>query len=212
MSKLQKFRSVCFAYTQQKGKLDPRCEQGRFIGYDKNSPAYLVYYPDTEKVQKHRLVKFTNKTVNEKETQTHEPQTEYQDREVHHRVLDNEENDDEKMGNASGQSVQGDVSVSEIEGEQSSAGGQGRKNPPRVRRRPVHLQEYDMEDTADRLVTSVDSCYRAICDIPQNYQDAIRSTRSRQWISAMNDEMQSLKENDTFKITQLPPGKKGSGG
>ena len=44
-----------------------------FFRYDKNSPAYLVYYPDTEKVQKHRLVKFTNKTVNEKETQTHGP-------------------------------------------------------------------------------------------------------------------------------------------
>ncbi|XP_061753964.1 copia protein isoform X1 [Nerophis ophidion] len=149
MSKLQKFGTVCFAYTQEKGKLDPRCEQGRFIGYDKNSPAYLVYYPDIEMVQKHRLVKFTNKTVNEKETQTHGPHTEYQDREVHPRFLDSEENNDEKMGNASGQSVKDDVSVSEIDGEQSSAGGQERKNPPRVRRRPVRLQEYDMEDTAD---------------------------------------------------------------
>lgn len=71
----------------------------------------------------------------------------------------------------------------------------------------MHLQDYETEDTVDQLVTCVDSCYRAVCDIPQNYQEAIGSTKSRQWINAMNDEMQSLEENDTFKITQLPLGK-----
>lgn len=210
MSKLQKFGSVCFAYTQEKGKLDSRCEQGIFIGYDKNSPAYLVYCPDTDKVQKHRLLKFTNKTAKEKETQTPGSHIECQDREVHPRVLDNEENVDEKMGNASGQSVQGDVSVAECE--QPSTESEARKNPPRARRKPLHLQDYETEDTVDQLVTCVDSCYRAVCDIPQNYQDAIGSTKSRQWINAMNDEMQSLEENDTYKITQLPLGKKAVGG
>lgn len=68
VSKLQKFGFICFAYKQEKGKLDPRCEQVIFIGYEKNSPAYLVYYPDREKDQKHRLVKFTTKTANEIET------------------------------------------------------------------------------------------------------------------------------------------------
>ena len=47
VSKLQKFGSVCFAYKQEEGKPDSRYEQGVFVGYDKNSPAYLVYYPDT---------------------------------------------------------------------------------------------------------------------------------------------------------------------
>lgn len=106
------------------------------------------------------------------------------------------------MGNASGQSVQGDVSDVEVE----------LKNPPRTTRKPVRLQDYETEDTVDKLVTCVDSCYRAVCDIPQNCQDAIRSTKSRQWINAMNDEIQSLEENDTSKITQLPPGKKAVGG
>ena len=49
----------------EKGILDPRSEQGIFVGYDKYSPAYVVYYPGTERVQKHRLVKFTTKTANE---------------------------------------------------------------------------------------------------------------------------------------------------
>lgn len=75
----------------------------------------------------------------------------------------------------------------------------------------MRLQDDETEDTVDKLVACVDSCYRAVCDIPQNYQDAIRSTKSQQWIHAMNGEIQSLEENNTFKITQLPPGKKAVG-
>lgn len=208
MSKLQKFGSLCFAYTQEKGKLDPRCKEGLFVGYDKNSPAYLVYFPDTEKVQRHRLVKFNNKEPREKETQTHGLYNECQGSEVQPRASGIEENDG-KVGNASGQSGQGDVS--EVESEQPSTENGARRNPPRNRRMPVRFMDYDT-DTTDRLVTCVDACYKAVCDIPQTFQDAIGSNKSQHWKNAMDDEMQSLKENETFKITQLPPGKKTVGG
>lgn len=93
MSKLQNFGSRCFAYnTLEKGKLESRCVQGLFIGYDKNSLAYLVYYAETEKIQKYRLVKFTNRTTVEKETQTHGSHIECHDREVFPNVLDIEKN------------------------------------------------------------------------------------------------------------------------
>ena len=39
------FGTVCFAYIQEKKKLDDRAEKGIFVGYDKGSPAYLIYYP-----------------------------------------------------------------------------------------------------------------------------------------------------------------------
>ena len=54
---------MCYAYKQDRKKLDPRCEKGVFVGFDKNSPAHLVYYPHTRKVLKHRLVKFITKNV-----------------------------------------------------------------------------------------------------------------------------------------------------
>lgn len=41
-----------------------------FVGYDRNSPAYLVYYPNTRKVLKHRLVEFMTKSEVECSTQT----------------------------------------------------------------------------------------------------------------------------------------------
>lgn len=116
MSKLHKFGSSCFAYNSlEKGKLEPRCVQGLFIGYDKKSPAYLVYYADTEKVQKHRLVKFTNRMTIGKEMHTHGSHIEYHDREVFPSVLYIVKNDGEEKGGTPNQNVQG--GVSEVKGE-----------------------------------------------------------------------------------------------
>ena len=47
---MREFGSKCYAYRQGKKKLEPRCD---FIGYDKNSTSYLVYYQDTRKVLRH---------------------------------------------------------------------------------------------------------------------------------------------------------------
>lgn len=152
----------------------------------------------------------TNKSGNEKETQTHGSYIECHDRELYPKTLDTVKNDDDKMGNASSQSGQDDISM--VEGEQLSTECVTRKNPTRTRRKPVHLQDYETEDKVDKLVTCVDYCYRAVCDMPQNYQDAIRSPNSQQWIKAMDDEIHSLEKNNTFKITQLPPDKKAVGG
>lgn len=44
LSKMRVFGSECFAYKYDKKKLDTRCEKGVFVGYDKNSPAFLVFY------------------------------------------------------------------------------------------------------------------------------------------------------------------------
>lgn len=209
---------MCFAYKQEKGKLDSRCEQGVFVGHDKNSPAFLVYYPDTERVQKHRLVKFTTKEANEKETQTSESYIEYNDREAHPKVNNSEENvDDDKIQNVPGQEMQSGVSGALPEQSENTQPGKDtktvkRRNPQRIRKKPAHLQEFETEDTVDKLQTCVDSYYRAVCDIPQTYQDAIASTKSSQWKNAMNEEMRSLEENETFSLTKLPPGKQAVGG
>ena len=60
VSTMHVFGTVCFAYEQNKTKLDARCKQGIFVGYDKGSPAYLVYHPDTNEIRRCRCVKFTD--------------------------------------------------------------------------------------------------------------------------------------------------------
>lgn len=70
LSNMRIFGSECYVYKQDKKKLDSRCEKGIFVGYDKYSPAYNVYYPETGKVLKHRLVKFITKGSADNQTQT----------------------------------------------------------------------------------------------------------------------------------------------
>lgn len=42
-----------------------------------------------------------------------------------------------------------------------------RKNPQRARKKPTYLQDFETEETRDKLQTCIDFCYRAACDIPQ---------------------------------------------
>ena len=57
------FGTTCFCYVQNKTKLDP-CEKGIFAGYDKQSPAYLIYFMETMAIKKVKCVKFTDSDDN----------------------------------------------------------------------------------------------------------------------------------------------------
>ncbi|KAE8654946.1 hypothetical protein F3Y22_tig00117034pilonHSYRG00285 [Hibiscus syriacus] len=48
-------------------------------------------------------------------------------------------------------------------------------------------------------------------DIPITYQEAIQSLESDKWKSVMDEEMQSLQKNNTWKLAQLPKGKRAIG-
>ena len=39
--------------------MDPCCEKDIFVGYDKQSPAYSIYFPETMAIKRVRCVKFT---------------------------------------------------------------------------------------------------------------------------------------------------------
>ena len=70
LSKMNIFQSASYAYKNLKKKLDPKYEQGIFVGYDRNSPAYLVFYPEDNRVPKHWQIKFISNVKNQ-QTQTY---------------------------------------------------------------------------------------------------------------------------------------------
>lgn len=56
---------------------------------------------------------------------------------------------------------------------------------------------------------TADYCYRAICGIPQTFEEAMRSANSEEWREAMDEEVQLLNEqNKTFTATTQPKGMK----
>ena len=224
VSRMQRFGSVCYNYQQEKGKLDSRCDQGRFVGYDKNSPAYLVYHPNTNKVQKHRLVKFVSKTAAEKQTQTDEP--DLNDDSVGHRVRTRgtqgvnrsaekalEQNEPGKSPHCDSPRAANESTEHNETGSVTSVDPESRRYPTRERRAPNYLGDFVREDSdSDGMHVTVDYCCRAVCGIPQTYGEAMQSDNSKAWRKAMNEEIQSLNENKTFTPTTLPVGKKPVGG
>ena len=58
LSNMHVFGSACYAIVQNPKKLDARSQKGIFVGYDKGSPSYLVFFPETNRVERVRCVKF----------------------------------------------------------------------------------------------------------------------------------------------------------
>ena len=53
-----------------------------------------------------------------------------------------------------------------------------------------------------------DYCYKATCNIPRTYREEIDSSDAHCWVEAMHEELESLKENNIFELTNLAEGKK----
>ncbi|KAE8656194.1 Early-responsive to dehydration stress protein (ERD4) isoform 1 [Hibiscus syriacus] len=51
----------------------------------------------------------------------------------------------------------------------------------------------------------------AIDDVPATFNEAVQSSEHKNWRIAMNEEMQSIQKNQTWKLTSLPKGKKAIG-
>ena len=74
----------------------------------------------------------------------------------------------------------------------------------------IRRQRRDIQKSA-RFMDMVAYALPVVGDIPSTYPKAILSSESGNWAGAMEEEMESLKKNKTWKLTQLPKGKKAIG-
>ena len=65
--------------------------------------------------------------------------------------------------------------------------------------------------SVDSQEVTVDYCYRVGYG-PQTYRDAVNCEESSEWYKAMDSEMESLVQNETFKVEELSEGKTVIGG
>lgn len=212
LSNMRVFGSECFAYTQNNKKLDARCKKGVFVGYDKGSPAYLVFFPESGKIQKFRVVKFlqqgiaenlqvghihSNETKLNPDVSSEEtPQSILSDNNLFH-------------SNGDGESVH--VNTLPVNDNDTQTNSQNTRYPKRQSVPPAYLKDYVTDTDDDQIMTNIDYCYR-VAAFPQSYKEAIESPECESWKNAMGEEMNSLKVNETFTLTNLPEGRKLVGG
>ena len=198
VSNMHIFGTKCYGYVQNAKKLDARSKKGIFVGYDRDSPAYLVYYPEFNKVERVRCVKFLEQSIYAPETVDDEillptPQT----------TVDTDQTQNDSVMTLGSEDV--------TEDNQADSSQQGRY-PKRTRNKPKHLEEFVLDgDLEDITNYTVDYCYR-VANIPTTYSEALKSNEATKWQKAMDDEMTALTENETYELVTPPEGRQIVGG
>ena len=189
LSNMHVFGTACFAYIQNAKKLDPRSKEGIFVGYDKKSPAYLVYYPENNKIERVRCVKFSD---------------------FRNSNVQDYSNDDELVSVPTllpaveqipaGKNIGSEnIAIPELHEESNNS-----RYPTRARIKPAYPNEYVVETVVDKPTNdTVDYCYK-VDNVPSCYEEALNSPHVTNWVNAMDDEMDSLVGNDTFVLTPIP--------
>ena len=223
LSKMNVFGTVCYGYVHgHKKKLDPRSKAGIFVGYEKNSSSFLVYYPSERKVQRHGLVTFTDYFQKNLEKSKNDDNN--------NNIIINDNNDNitnqnDVPENNNISNVPENINMpadvikndndndnfinSEIRdpAEEQTNIPIARQNPIRIHHQPEYLKDY--VKTVDTGACYVDFCYKAA---PKTYNEAISSDEADLWKKAMDEEMSSLEENKTYEVVDLPEGKHSVGG
>ena len=181
LSKMEQFGSMCFAYVQQKKKLDNRAEQGIFVGYDTRSPSYLVYFKGTGAVKKVRVVEFP--------TLCNEDDDEYVPPLIYNGI------EKEEISPISTKNVEPDPPLSE---------NPPKRYPERIRKKPDYLSDYvttylSQNNESNFSDVTVDYLCK-VNNLPTSYEEALKSPFKNNWMGAMKEEMKSFEDNETFTL------------
>ena len=227
ISNMNIFGTICYPHKEGHiSKLDDRCTKGIFLGYDKNSPAYIIYYPESNKILLRRCVTFTDKFV-------------YQDTSPLSKAPLEEiaysDDDDYFPDNVAPDEVEPEVptpvedvpdevpdGVDENGLENENEMVQRYEPERRNRRQPQYLQDYVVGEAVDNEVVdfvsmhdafeNTDYCFKTDVYVPKTFKQAMTCPDAEKWKDAMDDEMNSLRENQTYEIVPLPADKHVMGG
>ncbi|CAN6457819.1 unnamed protein product [Victoria cruziana] len=182
-------------------KLDSRSVKCIFIGYPKGSKGYRLYNPLIGLIES-RDVEFLEYCENNDIIQSDNEPTEYDDI-----LFDNEIIGKEPIYTQSG---------NEPADEQIDSGSQNMSETPernlphtligykRSRAPPSHLSDYylylsegsEHQENSSVLLENL------------SFDEAVSSSESVEWISAMNEEIESIQRNQVWELVDLPPGRK----
>ena len=241
LSILHIFGTICYTYEQNKKKLDDRSKRGLFVGYDRESPSYLVYHEDTRRVQRCRCVKFTDLFTLDQDESSKDPNmvkdvvTENvveTPKMVKNVVTENVVKNPKMVKNVETENVveppmiesvevvdvnpDVDTDIDDVISLPQNNDLQSSINDPIV---PIKTEsDSDENDSSTRRHRNAPSylrdyvCMMSSTKIPTSYNQAMSSNDADEWKQAMDDEINSLIVNKTYDLVPLPEGKKPVGG
>ena len=113
--------------------------------------------------------------------------------------------EDQPIGTEEVQTAAEDLQATAEQGQVIDANETSRRST-RTRNPPAYLNDYVVDGVARTTdETFINNCYRVrVDDVPKTYKQAMNSASAPKWKDAMDAEMQSLQENDTFELVPPP--------
>ena len=195
-------RFGCKAYmaipAEKRRKLDDKAKKLVFVGYESGSKAYRLLDMTTDKI-------FISRDVHFIEGDHHDGQF-LSSTAVKSTPVKSEKTDDAKL-----EQIMPDFEVEVNLFEPQSEGGT-EPTGDLIEQPQQHTVEerrsarVNKGKPPQRLIEAANQVTNELQE-PRNYQEALTSAESDEWIKAMNVEMQSLNKNKTWTLTTLPEGK-----
>ncbi|KAI0992283.1 hypothetical protein K3495_g15903, partial [Podosphaera aphanis] len=210
ISKIRVFGSVC--YYKAKGnnlkKLDPKAYQGILVGFNEN--IFKIFNPETKKsiwVRDIHIIEnqfLTEKTELRKiETPLHEI---YFSNKIQSNQATNQINKEKIPQTQIKESISDNTTINHLENEDDIIEADKilyQKQPMMIQKSMQISPEYNNKDNdIDELalLTNIN------CE-PNTYKEAITSPESKEWINAMQAEVNELQNQKTWSLSDLPPNK-----
>lgn len=201
--------STCYVHipSQKRRKMDEKAEKGYLVGYD-GDERYRIYLPKKHKVVVSRDVKFQEKFSN-CESSVNLP---FQDSESKDVVEDKEEEDvsshrSEDEDTLQEQDLKEDTTETESE-DNYETGGETSFDEGHDKRRTqsMRLRDRSKLKRSQHLDDYIAAAENFVLESPDSFHEAINS--NIEWKKAMDREIDSLHQNETWNLTRLPKGLK----
>ncbi|CAB3980000.1 Hypothetical predicted protein [Paramuricea clavata] len=186
VSHLRVFGCIAFAHVpdSKRQKLDKKAERLRFVGYCRTSKGYRLFDEIKRKMVVRRDVEFNENDFGDK---------------------------DEMMTTKSQDQTTEDVKEETVEFEEEKVGEEVSTEPRtsgRTRKAPVRYGYDEYAETASPVHPARHVAYN-VCEIeePSSMSKAKENQHSKEWMAAADSEYNSVMENKTWRLVQLPPGR-----
>ena len=183
----------CMAYAHvpdsERRKLDKKSKKMRFVGYSLTSKGYRLLDETNRKMYIRRDVEFNENDFGQKRVMTTEPDPRCEEAEQNEVIPRKDEGEQEEMKNL-----------------EEDCPREPRRSV-RTRKAPVRYSYDEYAETATHRVHHV-AYHLAGIDEPTTIQEARSGDHAAEWKVATDLEYNSLIENKTWRLVELPPGRK----
>ena len=195
VSHLRVFGCMAYAHVpdSERRKLDKKSKKMRFVGYSLASKGYHLLDETNRKMYIRRDVEFNENDFGQKQTMTTEPDP---------RCEEAKRNEVPPRKDEEGE--QGEMKKLEEDTPEEP------RQSVRTRKAPVRYGYDEYADTATHHVHHV-AYHLSEIDEPTTMQEARSSDHAAEWKVATDSEYNSLIENKTWELVELPPGRKADG-